>query len=549
MIAQSFSHQPDWLEIAVECPNSFLAENLFERAAEERHKQGGPREIICLNKFAQFCEQQGKDDKAEQLLRQALVLTASVPQTKLIEWLCPNPFEFLGRFLERHGRGDEALALYLQSYNRADVARGELYYADRLPIMYYVRHHMADAEEGFRVQMLKECKAPAFSKPRQRQITELAELAIERNRPAQARKWLSQLKDPDWYDFTLWAWCHEQAGQVSEADADYRKAMQLMQKNPENLARLQYISFPKRHGRNTETKAHEEFCALVQKSHPGDLCSTASRPMLFGRQECLRESQLPEWDLPWENEAPARNADLLNGMQFLYGKVVDEEFGLKRSLGEAKTYGVRAWRMGDLCQCQARKKETEAALATLNQLFDLAAAEKVHQCPELVLAREPVLNLLLEDKKVSEALKLTQRQGAFYDKSLGSDNCMKGKEMGFDAEVYFAHKFYPQSIQLSNEALAFYEDQKATKRECSSKFVREIILKCLAVSNERLGHLQEAQGYYDRLVRESKKLGNGSNVLEELQEYAKVCQDLGDARKAAELRKEAEEWRAKASHC
>lgn len=41
MIAQSFTHQPNWLKLAVECPNSFLAEKLFDRAAEESHKQGG----------------------------------------------------------------------------------------------------------------------------------------------------------------------------------------------------------------------------------------------------------------------------------------------------------------------------------------------------------------------------------------------------------------------------------------------------------------------------------------------------------------------------
>ena len=264
MIAQSFSHQPDWLNLAVECPNSFLAEKLFERAAVERHKQGGPREIRCLDKFAEFCEQQGKNDQAEQLLRQALVLTAGVPETKLSEWLCPNPFVCLGGFLERHGRGDEALALYLQSYNRADVARGELYYADRLPIMY-------------------------------------------------------------------------------------------------------------------------------------------------------------------------------------------------------------------------------------------------------------------------------------YDKSLGSDNCMKGKEMGFDAEIYFAHRFYPQSIQLCKDALALFEDPKRRK---SIGFHMEGVLKCLALSNARLGHLQEARRYYEKLAPLSESSGYGGNALENLQEYAKVCQDLGDTRKARELVKQAEEWKS-----
>jgi tetratricopeptide (TPR) repeat protein len=152
---------------------------------------------------------------------------------------------------------------------------------------------------------------------------------------------------------------------------------------------------------------------------------------------------------------------------------------------------------------------------------------------------------LLDEKEVGEALKLTHRQAAYYDKTLGSDNCLKGPDMGADAEDYLAHKFYAQSIQVSNEALAFYEDRKAKKRECSSKFVMEIVLKCLAVSNARLGRLQEAQGYYERLVPESKKLDNGGNVLEDLQEYAKVCQDLGDTRKAAQLVKQAEEWESK----
>jgi tetratricopeptide (TPR) repeat protein len=557
MIAQSFSHQPDWLKIAVECPNPFLAEKLFERAAAECHKNGGEKERDCLKNFAQFCEEQGKTDKAEHLLRQALVLAGDDT------YAADDVTESLGRLLERQGRGSEALALYLQCYRNSVVQR-ELDFAGRLAIKYYVRHHMLDGEEDFRLQMLQACQAPSWSRLREGETTELAELAIERKRPAQARRWLSQLKAepaclnttagqgpdlyPDWYKLTLWAWCHEQAGQLKEADADYRKAIQLNQTalDPESeyQARLQYVSFLKRHGRGSETRPHEEFCARVQKQYHFQLPSTASEPKLIGRENWQRESQCP-----FESPATARNADLLNGAQYLYGQVVDQEFGFRRALEQAKGSTERAWRLEDLCRCLARKKKTKEALDTLNKLFDLdeqgAQDPLVGTAEGLRTAKRAVMNLLLDEKEVGEALKLTHRQAAYYDKTLGSDNCLKGPDMGADAEDYLAHKFYAQSIQVSNEALAFYEDRKAKKRECSSKFVMEIVLKCLAVSNARLGRLQEAQGYYERLVPESKKLDNGGNVLEDLQEYAKVCQDLGDTRKAAQLVKQAEEWESK----
>jgi len=545
MIAQSFNRHPDWLNLADECPNSLLAEKLYEHALEAGRKEGGEKERDCLQKFAQFYQEQGRNDRAEQLLRRALALASADDET----YGAVEAAERLGHLLEGEGRGAEALALYLQTCNAAHYKQ---YFAYRLPIKYYVVHHMPDAEEGFRLQMLEACKGPAFSsEQRQLEISELAELAIERNRPAQASKWLSQLKETD-YTLTLWAWCHERNGQLSKADADYRKAIQLIHReiDPESeyQARLQYICFLKRHGRANEVRPHQEFCARVQESYEGWLPVDGSTPRLYGREHWLRESQLPlVSSFCEENRAPARNADLLNGAQFLYGKVVDQEFGFRRTLEQAKTPMQKAWVLQDLCFCLVKKKKTKEAAETLNQLFDLAQAgsNATNQTLRNAIqsAKRPVMNLLLEEGNVTEALKLTGRQGAFYDKSLGADNCMKGLDMGFDGEIYLAHKFYRESIQVCKDALALYEDRKAKKIECS--FAMEIVLKCIAVSSVRLGHLQEARGYYQKLVAQGNVLGNGGNVLEDLQEYAKVCRDLGDVQKSTELGKQAEEWKSK----
>ncbi len=517
------------LRLARNCPDTFLGELLYEKALSEATRIGFEEQQECLEDYGTFCIDAGKVDKGERLLRESRALALQHKPA-----LLGRVSEKLVQLLERQQRTNEAEQLCLQTFDETNGANDCSVELQQV-ISFYRRHKKADIEQNFLEKIISLWSTPELRKQQSLIIWDLAELLIEKDKYEEAEKWIKQLKEPNHLALTYLAWCQAKQNRPKEAELSFKRALRYLKSHPsypmddsesEFQIRLLYAEFLDSVGRTREAKPHHNFCTRLAKIFPSEpslnLIYSPSKPRLASRDNGKNESNFQ----PDSNTHP-RN--FVRGMRYLYGRVIDKEYGLKTNLEEAPE-NDKAWQRTLLCRYQLRQHKLKDAVAFIKEI--MASAQSTMAMDDGTFYN--VEHALLETHDTKGALELMRLDIEAYRRLLGNDECMSVLTLAETSEVFYFHKQYQIAINLMKEAQELHSKREKANITCS--FSDSSALKLIASSYQKLGHHAEAKTAYEQLIAKdewySKQYSSFGDLTQDLHEYAVVCRMTGDSKKA-----------------